>query len=454
MSEPISPSSRLSATSRRNFLKAGGLVVGAAALAPLHVHASERNTVKIALVGSGGRGRGAAINALSTASPVSLTAIADVFEDRMTSSADALEQQFANVPGRVDLPKERRFSGFDAYKKAIDCLDKGDAVLLATCPGFRPTHVEYAIGKGLHVFMEKPFATDSPGTRRIQAAAKLADEKNLKIACGLMWRHCKAREEAVARIHDGAIGDVIHLRGFRMHGPFYLPPSPRPDENEIEYQVRHFHGFDWAGGNIFIDYCIHNVDTACWAKGAWPVSCIAMGGRSVPDLQGQAYDTYYHEYQFADGTHLTSHGRYRNNCFAMYSDFAHGTKGAAVLMDNLGQAKTRLYSDQTMRNESLIWAFPGQEPNPYQVEMDLFFDAICNDKPYNEGHRAAEANFASLLGRAALNSGQIVTWDQIVASDLSLCPDIDTLTFESEAPVKRDANGRYPYAIPGEGVAF
>ena len=443
--------------SRRNFLKTSGLiagaVAGAAALSPLRVHAAERNTIKIALVGAGGRGRGAAINALSTSSPVSLTAIADVFEDRMTASANALETQFETVPGRVDLPKERRFTGLDAYKKAIDCLDQGDAVLLATCPGFRPTHVDYAVNKGVHVFMEKPFATDSPGTRRIQAAAKLADQKNLKIACGLMWRHCKAREEAIARIHDGAIGQLIHLRGFRMHNPGYNPPPPRPDENDIAYQVRHFHGFDWAGGNIFIDYCIHNVDTACWAKDAWPVSCIAMGGRSRP-LQGQAYDTYYHEYQFADGTHLTSHGRYCNNCFDMYSDFAHGTKGSAVLMDNLGQAKTRLYSDHTMRGESQTWAFAGTEPNPYQVEMDLFFDAICNDKPYNEGHRAAEANFASLLGRAALNSGQIVTWDQVVKSELSLCPNIDTLTFDSEPPVQRDAEGRYPHAIPGESVVF
>jgi predicted dehydrogenase len=312
--------------------------------------------------------------------------------------------------------------------------------------------VDYAVNKGVHVFMEKPFATDSPGTRRIQAAAKLADQKNLKIACGLMWRHCKARQEAMTRIHDGAIGQLIHLRGFRMHGPYYLPAPPRPDENDIAYQVRHFHGFDWAGGNIFIDYCIHNIDIACWAKDAWPVSCIALGGRSRP-LQGQAYDTYYHEYTFADGTHLTSHGRYCRNCFDMYSDFAHGTKGSAVLMDNLGQAKTRLYSDHTMSNDSLTWAFPGTEPNPYQVEMDLFFDAICNNKPYNEGHRAAEANFASLLGRAALNSGQIVTWEQIVKSELSLCPNIDTLTFDSEPPVKRDAEGRYPHAIPGEGDA-
>ncbi|MDR1962288.1 MAG: Gfo/Idh/MocA family oxidoreductase [Planctomycetaceae bacterium] len=442
--------------SRRTFLKGTGLAVGMAAgsgTLPFRVHAAEANTIKIALVGAGGRGRGAAINALSTAGLTQLVAVADVFADRANASSEALVKQFAEQPGKVDLPAERRFSGFDAYKKAINCLDKGDVVLLATCPGFRPLHVEYAVSKGINVFMEKPFATDSPGTRRIQAAAKLADEKNIKIACGLMWRHCKAREETVARIHDGAIGQLIHLRGFRMHGPFN-PPKPKPGQNEIEYQIRYFHGFDWAGGNVFIDYCIHNIDVACWAKGALPVSCIALGGRSVPDIVTQAYDTYYHEYTFPDGTHLTSHGRYRNKCFNMYSDFAHGTKGSAVLMDNLSQAKTRLYSDQTMLPDKQIWAFSDKEPNPYQVEHDLFFDAIRNDKPYNEGHRAAEANFAALLGRAALNSGQIVTWDQIVTSELSLCPNIDTLTFESEAPVKPNPQGGYPYAIPGEGTAF
>ena len=429
-------------------------MAGLATLSSLKVHAAETNTLKIALVGAGGRGRGAALNALSAPGPSRLVAIADVFEDRMTGSANALVTHFADkAADRIDLPNERRFHGFDAYKKAIDVLDPGDVVILATCPAFRPTHVEYAINKGVHVFMEKPFATDSPGTRRIQAAARKADEKNIKMACGLMWRHCKARQEAVARIHDGEIGELIHLRGYRLHGPQGYP-KPTPGQNEIEFQVKNFHFFDWAGGNIFIDYCIHNIDTACWAKGAWPVSCFALGGRSVPDLPGEAFDTYYQEFTFADGTHLTSHGRYRHKCFNRYSDFVHGTKGSGVLMENLGTAKTRLFSDHKMVAGTEIWSFTDKEPNPYQVEFDRFFDAIRNDRPYNEGHRAAEANFAALLGRAAMNSGQIVTWDQIVASDLSLFKDIDSISFSSEAPVKSDEHGRYPFAIPGETIAF
>ncbi|MDR3181718.1 MAG: Gfo/Idh/MocA family oxidoreductase, partial [Planctomycetaceae bacterium] len=263
-------------TSRRSFLQASGLAAGAAAAAPLYVHAAEQNTIRIALIGAGGRGRGAAINALKTEGPTQLVALADAFPDRTANSANALVKQMASQPGKVDLPEERRFSGLNAYKQAIDCLKPGDVAICASCCGFRPLHVEYAVSKGVNVFMEKPFASDSPGTRRIQAAAKLADEKNIKIACGLMWRHSKAREQVIERIHNGEIGELIHLRGFRMHNPYGSMKTDK-EPGTVEYQIKRFHAFDWAGGNLFIDYCIHNIDVACWAKGAWPVSCIGLG---------------------------------------------------------------------------------------------------------------------------------------------------------------------------------
>jgi predicted dehydrogenase len=300
--------------------------------------------------------------------------------------------------------------------------------------------------------MEKPFATDSPGTRRLQAAVKKAEEKNLKVACGLMWRHCAAREEVVKRIHDGEIGDIVQVRGFRMDTA--VGPRPRQaGETEVAYQLRNFHYFDWAGGDILIDYIIHNIDVGCWVKNAWPVQALGFGGRSVPNLGGQMFDSWYAEFEFADGTHLSSHCAERANTFYVYNDLAYGTKGSAVIMDNIGQAKTRLYKSHTMIPENLIWAFQGQEPNPYQVEHVLFFDAIRNNKPYNEGYRACEANFAALLARAAINSGKIVTWDDIVKSDLKLV-DVDNLAFDSEPPVKRNEDGSYPYAIPGQTVAF
>lgn len=437
---------------RRDFLARGTLLASATlgGLSPTRgVHAAGDETIQIALVGCGGRGCGAAANALSTTGPVKLVAVADIFENRLGGIAQRFGESFNE---RVELPPERVFLGFDAYRKAIDCLRPGDVVLLATPPVFRPLHVEYAVSKGVHVFMEKPFATDSPGTRRIQAAAKLADAKGVKIACGLMWRHCKARGALVERLRNGELGEIMHIRGFRMHS--FAGRQPNPGESELAYQLRCFHEFDWAGANVFIDFCIHNIDCACWAKDAWPVSCIGLCGRSKPDIPGLMCDTYYHEFTFADGTHLTSHGLYPPGCFSMYSDFIHGTRGSAVLMDSLSAAKCRIYKNQLMIPENQTWAFDGPEPNPYQVEHDLFFEAIRKNLPYNEGHRAAEANFASLLGRAATYSGQIVTWDQITQSELKLVPDIDQMSWETKAPVQRGADGAWPYPIPGQTVIF
>ena len=223
-------------------------------------------------------------------------------------------------------------------------------------------------------------------------------------------------------------------------------------ESEVAYQLRNFHYFDWAGGNILIDYIIHNIDVGCWVKDAWPVKALGFGGRSMPNLGGQMFDSWYAEFEFADGAHLSSHCAQRSNTFYSYQDFAYGTKGSAVIME-AWQPKSRLYKSQSMVPENLLWAYPGQEPNPYQVEHILLFDAIRNNKPYNEGHRACEANFASLLARAAINSGKVVTWDEIVKSKLQLV-DVDTLAFDSEPPVKPNDDGSYPYAIPGQTVAF
>ena len=438
-------------TTRRDFIKqaTAGAALGSTLFHVPKVHAGDDNTINIALVGCGGRGGGAVFDAMNPATgPTKLVATADVFENRCVNLTSSLNEQLGD---RADVPPERTFHGFDAYKKAIDCLRPGDVVLLATPSVFRPLHTEYAVSKGVHVFMEKSFGTDSPGTRRLQAAAKAADEKNVKIACGLMWRHCAARQEVIKRIHDGEIGDITHLRGFRMHGAIGGPPKS-PEESEVAYQLRNFAIFDWAGASAVVDWIIHNIDVACWAKDAWPVKAQGLGGRSVPNLSGQLFDSWYAEFEFADGTFLASHFVPRNNCINMYSDFAYGTKGSAVLMDNLAQAKTRLYKTHSMVPENLIWAYPGQEPNPYQVEHNMFFDAIRNDKPYNEGHRACQANFASFLARAAIQSGKLVTWDEVVNSDLKLV-DVDSLTFDSEPPVKPNPDGSYPYAIPGQTVA-
>ncbi|MCL2348525.1 MAG: gfo/Idh/MocA family oxidoreductase, partial [Planctomycetaceae bacterium] len=256
------------------------------------------------------------------------------------------------------------------------------------------------------------------------------------------------------RIHNGEIGDVTLLRGFRLHPPYRISPRhEKASMGELEYQIRGFHYFDWVGASVFIDYCIHNFDTACWAKGMWPESALGFGGRSTPEVNGTGFDTYYTEFTFPDGSVLASHGHYCDNCFDRYSDYVHGTKGSAVLMDGLAGAKTRTYKNQKMTPENLTWQFGEAEPNPYQVEHDLFFDAIRNNKPYNEGHRAVEAQYAAMLSRAAINTGQLVTWDQIVNSTVELLPGgIDNISWETVPEFLPDKDGHYPYAIPGVNV--
>ncbi|MGL6194637.1 MAG: Gfo/Idh/MocA family oxidoreductase, partial [Thermoguttaceae bacterium] len=286
--------------SRRDFLKstavAGAALTFSTALNSVvpKVHAAEKNTIKIALVGCGGRGGGAAINALSTAGDTKLWALADVFPHKVEGLHQGLSDAF---PEKVDVPKERQFVGFDAYKKAIDTLDKGDVVLLATIPAFRPQHVEYAVNKGINVFMEKSFGVDVPGVKRIMAASEKADKTNVKIACGLMWRHCKARAEAVDRIHQGEIGDLVHMRTYRMHGPVWMSPKQQ-NESELACQIRNYSNFTWTNGSFLLDWQVHNIDICCWAKNAWPVKVLGMGGRAGRRVDGQEFDHYNIEYTF------------------------------------------------------------------------------------------------------------------------------------------------------------
>ena len=436
------------AGSRRSFLKRGGGLMAGAALARairVKAYAGEDNTIKVGLIGCGGRGAGAAANALSTRGPTKLYALADVFDYRVEASLKNLSKQFGD---KVDVPPQRQFLGLDGFKKVIDLLGSSDVVLLATPAGFRPIHFEYAVRHGCNVFMEKSFAVDAPGVRRVQRAAELATKKNLKVASGLMWRHDKARQEAVRRIHDGAIGEVHTLRTYRMHGPVGFSPK-KPDESHLAHQIRNYSCFTWLNASFFVDWLIHNIDVCCWAKDAWPVSCQGHGGRQTRTQPDQMYDHYAVEYTFADGAKMFAQGRHMPDCWGIFSDFAHGSKGSAVLMERLGAPKPRIYRNQNQVRENETWRFEGTAPNPYQVEHDMLFEAIRQDKPYNEGQRAARACMASILGRMAAFSGQMITWEQAMASKLELAPGLDDCTWESDAPVMPDAEGRYPVAMPG-----
>ena len=438
-------------TTRRDFLKtSGSALAGAALAAPLAVprpgYAEEDNTIRIALVGCGGRGTGAAANALSTKGPTKLVALADVFPDRIEQSHKILTEK---VSARVDVPPERRFVGFDAYKKAIDVLSKGDLVLLATPAAFRPSHLEYAVQKGVNVFMEKSFAVDAPGIRRVLQAGEAAAQKNLKVASGLMWRHDPPREEVIRRLHDGAIGEIILLRTYRMHGPVGFHPR-QPGESELSHQIRNYSAFNWLNASFFVDWLIHNIDVCCWVKNAWPVNAQGQGARVARSDPDQMLDQYSVEYTFADGTKLFAQGRHVTGCWDIFSDFAQGAKGSAVLMENLAAAKPRIYKGQAQTSENLVWRYQGPAVDPYQREHDLLFEAIRDDKPYNETERAAKACLVSIMGRMAAESGLVISYDEALASNLELAPSLDQITsLDAPAPVVPDAAGKYPVPVPG-----
>ncbi|MCH8830274.1 MAG: Gfo/Idh/MocA family oxidoreductase, partial [Planctomycetes bacterium] len=309
MTESNTPS-----TSRRDFLKDAGLIAGASVLAgatavKAGAFAGTNNTIKIALVGCGGRGTGAAVNALSVKNgPIKLVAMADVFTGKLNGSRTRLTKLFQK---KVAVPQERQFVGFDGYQKAIDCLDPGDVVIFTTPPAFRWVHFTYAIKKGVNVFMEKPVAVDGPAARRMFKLGEESVKKGMKVGVGLMCRHCKSRQELFRRIKDGQIGNVLELRAFRMAGPTgSAATGPKPaNMSELMYQIKRFHAFLWLSGGAFSDFLIHNVDESCWIKDAWPVQADGAGGRHYRgDNVDQNFDNYNVEYTFADGTKLFLRG--------------------------------------------------------------------------------------------------------------------------------------------------
>jgi len=438
--------SRQSSTSRREFLKqTSGALAGAALVSAINAraHAGENNTIKVSLVGCGGRGTGAAANALSTKGPTQLVAMADAFDDRLQASLKSLSTQFAK---QVDVPTERQFVGIEGYKKAIDVIAPGGVALLATPPAFRPIHVEYAVAKGCHVFMEKAFAVDAPGVRRILKAGQQAEKKNLKVAGGLMSRHSKPLAEAVDQLHKGTIGNLVTCWAYRVHGP--VPFSDRRQgENELAHQIRNFHCFTWLNGSFLLDWLIHNLDVCCWCKDAWPVSAQGQGGRQVRTNPDQLFDHYAVEYHFPDGTRLFAQGRHIDNCWGFFGDIIHGAKGSAVLGE--GVSNPRLFKGYNQTPEEVIWQYQGPPCNQYQVEHDLLFEAIRKNQPYNESQRSAYAAMTGILGRMAAESGQLVTWEEAMASNLELAPGLDAYTMSTNPPVTPNAQGGYPVAAPG-----
>jgi predicted dehydrogenase len=450
-------SERTTGESRRDFLKHSGQIAAASTLLASsipHVHAAEDNTLQVALIGCGGRGTGAAANALSVKNgPIKLVAMADVFENRLRSSHEGLSGDYAE---QMDVPEDRQFVSFDGYKQAMDCLKPGDIVILTTPPAFRWVHFRYAIERGLNVFMEKPVTVDGPTSLKMLELGELASEKNLKVGVGLMCRHCDARKELLDRIRDGAIGDLLMLRAYRMAGPTATAATgPKPEGiSELMYQIQRFHAFLWLSGGAFSDFLIHNIDECCWMKEAWPVSAKASGGRHYRgnDID-QNFDTYSVEYTFADGTKLFLDGRTMPGCHQEFASYAHGTKGSAIISTSgHAPARCRIYNGHNMTRRNMTWQYPPPEANPYQLEWDHLVAAIREDRPYNEVERGTIASVVTSMGRMAAHTGQVITYEEMLNCEHEFAPDVDKLTLDSESPLQANEHGKYPVPQPGLNV--
>ncbi len=440
-------------STRRDFIKTTGTLAAATALSGLtvpHVHAAGNDTIRLALIGCGGRGTGAVDNAFSAAKggPIKLVAMADVFENRLTRSSEALSGK-----GAAFDVGDRKFLGFDAYKQAMDCLKPGDIAILATPPAFRWPHFQYAIEKGLNVFMEKPVTVDGPTSRKMFKLGEDAEKKNLKVGVGLMCRHCAARKQLKEQIEEGKIGDILLMRAYRMHGPVgFFASDPKPaGVSDLMYQVQRFHSFLWASGGAFSDFYIHNIDECCWMKGAWPVQAHAIGGRHYRgDSVDQNFDNYSVEYTFADGTKLMLEGRCVNGCHDEFASYAHGTKGLAIISTaSHAPARCRIFKGHTVKSEDLVWRAMRDEPNPYELEWVDLLEAIRNDTKYNEVKRGVEASLVTSMGRMAAHTGQVVSYEDILNSDHEFAPDVNKFTKDSPAPLMPGPDGKYPVPKPG-----
>jgi predicted dehydrogenase len=441
---------------RREFIKYAGAVSALTALNVPRVFGQTGvdHSLQVALIGAGGRGTGAVVDSIGASNyPIKLVAMADLFPHRLEQSYSALMQQFQSRTEVIDVPKERRFDGFDAYKKAMDVLRPGDIAILASPLAFRPPHYQYAIERGINVFMEKPLVADGPKAKLMLDLAKKADEKNVKCGVGLMIRHCRGRQELHNRIADGEIGDIIAMRAYRMHGPVGSCFSTRKpaDRDELSWQIERFHSFLWASGGLFSDFYIHQIDETCWMKNAWPVKAQALGGRHFRnDYVDQNFDSYAVEYTFDDGTKLFFDGRTMIGTLNDMSSKVHGTKGSAIVSTS-GHfpGKVRTFKGQTQDRKSVKWAYPQPEESPYALEWKDLINAIVRDEPYNEVPRGVEASVVTSMGRMAAHTGQEITYDQMLNCPHEMAPGVADFVIGGSAPVTADADGKYPVPMPG-----
>lgn len=408
------------------------LPVGASA------HAGAGDTLKVAVVGCGGRGTGAANQALIADEGVQIVALADIFRDRLDECYDTLSKRYKET-GRLNVPEEHKFTGFDGYKHAIELAD---VVILATPPGFRPEHFEEAVRQGKHIFMEKPVATDAPGIRRVLNAGRLAREKKLSVVVGLQRRYQSNYREAFKRVQKGEIGKITSGQVYWNDGGVWVKER-QPGMSEMEYQMRNWYYFIWVCGDHILEQHIHNIDVANWFIGEYPVSAQGMGGREVRNGKdhGQIFDHHFVEFTYPGGAVIASQCRHQPNTFSRVAEHLQGTNGT-IQLDAGNKAIMKDY------NGILLYDHDGMnDPNPYQVEHDELFSAIRNGNLIDDTDYGAKSTLAGIMGRMATYTGKTVSWDDAINSQKVLVP--DNITWDTKPPVLPDENGNYPVPTPG-----
>lgn len=429
---------------RRKFMKTSSLAAGGLMLAPsmlsAKAHIDGDDTIRIGLIGCGGRGTGAAIQALSSGQNVKLVAMADAFRDRLNDSYGRIKNELADREMSADMlavSEDHKFDGFDGYKSVIEACD---VVVIATPPGFRPIHFEEAVKAGKHIFMEKPVAVDAPGVRRVLAAAKVAKKKKLNVVVGLQRHYQDQYLPWVDMMQNGVIGDITTSYVYWNSGGVWTRDR-KPGMTEMEYQMLNWYYFNWLCGDHITEQHIHNLDVSNWVKQAYPVSAQGMGGRRMRTGKehGEIFDHHYVEYEYADGSRMISQCRHWKGSASKVTEIFQGTNGSApkpgVLLTGSGYP--------------ILDRNPKGDPNPYQVEHDLLFAAVAKGEyKYADAENGAKSTMTSILGRMATYGGEVVQWDEAINSELSLAP--KRYAWDATPPIVPNADGYYPVAMPGE----
>jgi predicted dehydrogenase len=406
-------------TSRRQFIKTstaatvGGIITAPAILGTKSSAASPGDPIRVGLVGCGGRGTGAAAQALKAGDDIHLVAVGDAFEKAIAGSLKAVSKEAGE--DKVKVKADKMFVGLDAYQKVID--SGVDVVLLASPPGFRPVHLRAAVEAGKQIFCEKPMATDAPGVRSVMESVRIAKEKKLALVAGFCWRYDYQKRELFKRIHDGQIGQVRAMYGTYLTGPVKpMPPAEsRPAGiTDLEWMVRNWYNFNWLGGDGLVEQAVHTIDWLAWAmKDVPPSSCTAVGGRQIPAHGGNIYDHIEVNFEWEDGTHAFLAQRQIPGCHNENFLTVIGSKGTGLI---------------NSRGVSIIgedpWRYQGEKPDMYQVEHNELFASIRADKPINNGDRMAKSTLMAIMGRTAAYTGQQITWDMALGSQQVLVPEI------------------------------